>query len=117
MLYGSCNDSEWWLAFIMHNLYTKLRAEGGGHNDLKEFIKVQTTTLVKINTNYIFFGAQQKIFFKKSILSCRNLATTQNFFNCTIFPFFKHIVRGGCGGRTGGGGNQVVAMVVELASE
>ena len=25
MLYGGCNDSEWWLAFIMHNLYTKLR--------------------------------------------------------------------------------------------
>ena len=28
MLYGSCNDSEWWLAFIMHNLYTKLRILG-----------------------------------------------------------------------------------------
>ena len=23
-VYGSCNDSQWWLAFIMHNLYTKL---------------------------------------------------------------------------------------------
>ena len=43
MLYGSCNDSEWWLAFIMHNLYTKLRAEGGGHSEPNNIYKSANT--------------------------------------------------------------------------
>ena len=86
------NDSEWdgsstsRGSFIMHNLYTKLRAEGGGHSDLKAFTNVQTN-LAKINTNYIFFGAEQKKNQKNYSVLQELRNRTQNFF-IALFSHF-----------------------------
>ena len=75
MLYGSCNDSEWWLAFIMHNLYTKLRILGvvTDYHHVHTYIHItmgSKLTWNRINTQWYYSLMNMRqihIFFKVRI--------------------------------------------------
>ena len=91
MLYGSCNDSEWWLAFIMHNLYTKLRILGVVTDYHHVHTYIHITMGSKITWNCINTQWCYSLMNMRQIHILFNEAKTWNRIVCWFLCFYQFL--------------------------